>query len=487
MFAHLALALLAPLSAAPTPTSGSLTSALASIDADAICEDVAFLASDELEGRDSPSEGLRQAARYIRARLEELGWQAGARDGFFHTYELDGTRLDMERTSCVLRRDGREVPLEFGADWFISSSGVATLELSGDVVFCGNGSRDAFEAGELVDRWALVVDDGFDRQEMFSVLSRARRAGAAGLVLTPGPAYAGVEFGRRFRGVVEGARTGLLSRSRSWGRLMPFLYLSKAGAAKLGELLDRDGLAGLPVGEPLGIELANARQAEETVVELENVCGFWPGNDPDLADETIVISAHYDHVGLGSSGLIHNGADDNGSGSSTLLALASGLVEMGPQRRSVLLLWVSAEEKGLLGSRAWTLDPWLPNDARAICNINIDMVGRNAPDKLLITPSRDHEEHNGLVRLAEKLADEEGFPDLGDPKKGQCDTFWDRSDQKNFAENLGLPVAFFFSDVHEDYHQPTDDPDKIDCDKIRRTARLVLRMLDSLQADEIDL
>ncbi len=480
-------ALLLPTAPAAVPPSGTLASGLAAVDAEAICADVAFLASDELEGRDSPSAGLRQAARYIRTQLEELGWQAGARDGYFHVYELDGVRLDVEQSSCVLRDDEREVALEFGADWFVSTAGVTAVDLDGELVACGRGGREEFEDVELVDRWALVLDDGLDRQDMWSVFSRARRAGAAGLVVTPGPAYDGAPFRERFRGVVEGAPDGLLGRGRSWGRAMPLLYLSRDGAGHLRELLGGKDLAALPVGAGVGVRLANHRVAEDTTVELENVCGFWPGSDPELAAETIVISAHYDHVGLGSSGLIHNGADDNGSGSSTLLALARSLAEMGPQRRSVLLLWVSAEEKGLLGSEAWTLDPWLPADARAICDINIDMVGRNEPSKLLITPSREHEEYNGLVRIAERLADEEGFPELGDPDSGQCDSFWTRSDHKNFAENLGLPVAFLFSDVHEDYHRPTDDADKVDCDKIRRTARLVLRMIDALQADELDL
>jgi Zn-dependent M28 family amino/carboxypeptidase len=151
-------------------------------------------------------------------------------------------------------------------------------------------------------------------------------------------------------------------------------------------------------------------------------------------------------------------------------------------RRSVLLLWVSGEEKGLLGSQAWTKDPTLPAGSRAVCNLNVDMIGRNAPEKLLITPTKDLEEYNGLTRLAESLAPLEGFPVLG-----SCDEYWERSDHMSFAHNLGIPVAFLFADIHEDYHQPGDDPEKIDCDKIRRVARLLVRMLDGLQADTLAL
>jgi Zn-dependent M28 family amino/carboxypeptidase len=151
-------------------------------------------------------------------------------------------------------------------------------------------------------------------------------------------------------------------------------------------------------------------------------------------------------------------------------------------RRSVLILWVSGEEKGLLGSEAWTRAPTLAPGMRPVCNVNIDMIGRNAPDKLLITPTKELKEYNGLTRLAESFAPLEGFPVLGG-----CDDYWERSDHMNFAQNLGIPVAFLFSDVHEDYHEPTDDAEKIDCDKIRRVVRLVVRMLDGLQSDVLAL
>jgi len=217
-------------------------------------------------------------------------------------------------------------------------------------------------------------------------------------------------------------------------------------------------------------------------IEVENVAGFWPGSDPLLKDEVIILSAHYDHVGVDDEGRIFNGADDNASGSCGLLAVAEALRAYGPMKRSVLLLWVSGEEKGLLGSAAWTKKPTLAEGYRPVCDINIDMIGRNAPGKLMLTPSKALKEYNGLARLAESLGAEEGFPVME-----SADEYWQRSDHMNFAENLGIPVAFLFSDVHEDYHKPTDDADKIDCDKIRRVVRLVVRMLDGLQADQLSL
>ena len=298
--------------------SPALARALDSIEIDTLRADLGFLASDELMGRDTPSEGLRHAARYIRARLERLEFVPAGDEGYFDLYELPLAEL-----------------------------------------------------------------------------------------------------------------------SRGHGR---------SGRGGKGEL-----------------------------VELENVVGLWPGSDPEVKKEVIILSAHYDHVGA-RGGEIWNGADDNGSGTSCLLEVAEALAEYGPMRRSVLLLWVSGEEKGLKGSRAWTEDPTLPEGYRPFCNLNIDMIGRNAPDYLLITPTRQHRAYNGLTRLAEALAPLEGFPTLGN-----CDAYWRRSDHMNFADNLGIPVAFLFSDVHEDYHQPTDTIEKIDFDKVKRVTRLVVRMLEALQ------
>jgi hypothetical protein len=260
--------------------------------------------------------------------------------------------------------------------------------------------------------------------------------------------------------------------------LLPQVHLSLPAARRL---LASAGLERLPaVGTALELTVRDVRAGSGTIA-LENVCGLWPGSDPELAKDVIVLSAHYDHDGV-KNGVIYPGADDNASGSMGLLAVAEALAEYGPMRRSVLLMWVSGEEKGLWGSNAWTEAPVLPAGHRVVCNVNVDMIGRNAPGTLLITPTRSHKAYNGLSRLAERLAPLEGFPQLGD-----ADDYWARSDHMNFAVDLEVPVAFLFSGEHEDYHRPTDTPDKLDCDKIRRVVRLVVRMLDGLQGDVLDL
>ena len=285
--------------------------------------------------------------------------------------------------------------------------------------------------------------------------------------------------------VLRGTVSQYESRSQ---RTLPAIFLSRDAALALLEACpergDRPAANWRPdVGDDLALRVVERREGGGPTV-VENVCGLWPGSDPELRDEVLLISAHYDHVGA-RDGEVWNGADDNGSGSMGLLALAEGLRAFGPMRRSVMLMWVSGEEKGLWGSEAWARAPVLPAvlpGARAVCALNIDMIGRNRADELMITPTRHHRSYNGLTRLAEELAPAEGFERLG-----SCDEFWDRSDHASFSQHLRLPVAFLFAGIHEDYHEPTDTADKIDFDKVRRVVRLVLRMLDGMQADTLEL
>ncbi len=479
------------LAALPTPAAPrvaqdgrGLEAGLDAIRAERIRPDLVFFADDEMRGRDTPSAELRVAARFLRARLERLGFTpAGTGGDWFHTYGVNSKRIDVERSKAVAIGARERVEFTFGRDYFVYSlKHVFEHELSGPVVFCGGGGKDELKGLELDGRWALCVDDGE------SASRRARyveRAGAGGLIVLPDMRAGEDTFVARLARTSEAALAGSVSRStREREAPLPAVYLSLDAASRLRSLAGidvADGRATWPaLGTQLGVEFVE-RRAGGGVETVENVCALWPGVDPELARDVIIVSAHYDHVGAKGE-RVWNGADDNASGSMGLLALAEALRAYGPLRRSVLLLWVSGEEKGLWGSAAWTREPTLPEGMRAVCDLNIDMIGRNAPDSLLITPTAAHPAYNGLTRIAEELAPLEGFPVLGN-----CDPYWERSDHKNFADQLDIPVAFLFSDVHADYHQETDTADKIDYDKIRRVTRLVLRMLDALQTDDLDL
>jgi hypothetical protein len=445
----------------------ALERALASVRPTNLRADVTFLASDELEGRDTPSQGLRLAARYLRSRLERLGFLEGGDNGYFDEYLLTSTTLDTSQSRLTFTRGGAPQVLVFGQDYYFRG-GVQSQTWKGSLVAVGTGREEDFAGQDLAGRFAVVVSSREVRWPDRS--RRAAAAGAVGLITLPGAEDTEPEW---WLGQEAKSRSVEGSESRT---SLPSLWLSRKAARELlGDQLEpRRGELGV-VAEDHRVVGAEMRET------LENVCGFWPGSDARLAKEVLVLSAHYDHVGV-EDGVVYNGADDNASGTSGLLAVAEALASYGPMRRSVLLLWVSGEEKGLWGSAAWTKKPTLPEGFRAVANINIDMIGRNAPDKLLITPTRALKEYNGLARLAEALCGAEGFPALG-----SADEYWSRSDHMNFAVNLGIPVAFLFSDVHEDYHQPGDDAEKLDYDKVSRVVRLVLRMLDGLQADELAL
>jgi Zn-dependent M28 family amino/carboxypeptidase len=211
----------------------------------------------------------------------------------------------------------------------------------------------------------------------------------------------------------------------------------------------------------------------------ENVVGLLEGTDPLLKAEVIVLTAHYDHVGIGPNGAIYHGADDDGSGTSVLLEIAEAF-SLNPTRpkRSILFMAVTAEEKGLLGSQYYVQNPIVPL-AKTIANVNMDMVGRvdakyqaqKREDYVYVIGSdKISAAFDSLLkagnRESENLLLDYTYNDDADPNQ-----FYRRSDHYNFARN-GIPVAFFFTGVHEDYHRPTDTVDKILFDKTARIARL---------------
>lgn len=466
---------------------GSLDAALATVSADEIRADIFFIASDELEGRDTISGGQRIAARFIRSRLERLGVRPGGPGGgYFFEYPLYTQRLREKESYARFDAGDTKVELALGRDYYFSSGAPRDLELVGGIVFCGAGGKGELAKAQLEGKWALVLDDGGLVGDLERALVDAKALGA---LMTPAASFRGKDYAEKFSRSLQSftrgsARWPTKDNEKTGSSAPAFLYVQRGAVQRwLPELAA--GNENLPaVGTQLAGSFAHKRvfQGDNGKVMAENVCGFWPGNDANLAREVIIISAHYDHVGYSGGTEIHNGADDNGSGTCGLLALAEALSVHGPLKRSVMLMWVSGEEKGLWGSKAWTENPYLPEGHKAICDINIDMIGRNAPDYLLITPTSKRAEYNGLVKIAEKVAPLEGFPTLG-----SCDAYWSRSDHANFAQNLKIPVAFLFSAVHEDYHKPSDDPEKIDCDKIRRVVRTVMRMIDGLQETELKL
>lgn len=215
-----------------------------------------------------------------------------------------------------------------------------------------------------------------------------------------------------------------------------------------------------------------------------NVVALLRGSDPELRDEYVVLSAHFDHVGIGmpvDGDSIYNGADDNASGTAALLEVAEALAAL-PEapRRSMIFLHVSGEEHGLIGSRYYSDNPTVPI-SQIIANINVDMVGRNSPDSIVVIGKN----YSSLGPLSEKVGRD--HPEIGlviaDDIWPQ-ERFFYRSDHYNFAR-LEIPSIFIFAGVHEDYHAPSDEVEKIDAGKVARVAKLIFHtVLEIANADD---
>jgi Zn-dependent M28 family amino/carboxypeptidase len=222
---------------------------------------------------------------------------------------------------------------------------------------------------------------------------------------------------------------------------------------------------------------------EEVDHRPPNVAGIVRGSDPALRDSYVVVSAHFDHVGVGRPDArgdsIYNGADDNGTGTAALLELAQAFAAMPVKPgRSILLLAVSGEEKGLLGSAYYGDNPTVPREA-IVANINVDMIGRNAPDSIVAIGV----EFSSLGPLTQRIGVD--HPELGLTVSDDLwpeQNFFFRSDHYSFARHE-IPAIFFFAGVHEDYHRPSDTVDRIDGDKTARVTRLVLRLAHAIASD----
>jgi Zn-dependent M28 family amino/carboxypeptidase len=259
---------------------------------------------------------------------------------------------------------------------------------------------------------------------------------------------------------------------------IPLIFISKETAdAWLNGLPKRRKKRNYKVSEFKGELQINV---SDEIVSSENVLAFIEGSDEKLKNEIIVISAHYDHIGI-VNGEINNGADDDGSGTVSAMEIGEAFIQAkkegnGP-KRSILILHVSGEEKGLFGSDYYTRHPVYPL-SNTVCDLNIDMIGRVdethendsnyiyliGSDRLSMDLHRISEEVN---KQTKNIKLDYTFNSEDDPNQ-----FYYRSDHYNFAKN-NIPVIFYFSGVHEDYHKPGDDAEKILYGKMTNIAQLI--------------
>ena len=480
---------------APPPAASLITApeeAVKSITAHELEEHMRFLASDFMRGRDTMSNEIKIAAEYLAANVaaaggEPMGDQKDGKPTYFAKFPLERSAPEPEATKMrlIYEKDGtrREEPVAYGDDFKVLPTFIRTAEVEAPLVFAGYGlvneSKEVNDYKDLdVKNRIVLVFEGapegspISRNEanVFNKMGQAASRGALGLVLIKKPGSTDAENANS-GGAIRAFRPGRgvsLPRNDNQGG-MPVVTLEDRARDMLFGLGGIDGSA-LKNGVLVGLKMRIATQAKKESFSDNNVIAFFPGTDPEKRKEVIVFSAHYDHVGVNERGELFNGSDDNASGTSAILEIAEAFGTGPKPARSVAFLWVSGEEKGLLGSRWFSEHSTLPPDYKIVADINLDMVSRNEAKEIGITPSPKHPEYNTLVVAGEAAsAAEQVTP------KFNADEFFGRTDSYNFA-NKGIPVVFFFSGIHDDYHRPTDDTDKADFEKAARIARVAYRL-----------
>ncbi|RAK64067.1 M28 family peptidase [Hymenobacter edaphi] len=504
-------------SAAPAPAAddAAVTYAGTIIAAD-LRRHLGILASDAYEGRATGEKGQKMAADYLAARFRDLGL-TGPVPGGVSPYLQPFGLVRYAPDGAGQLRVGPQT-FQAGRDFLGFGPSPFRTETKADAVFLGFGieteqyndyqGRDVqgkdvvLLQGEPTDGRGRYLLSGTKQESEWSSTFRkaalARDKGARSVfIITFAPSAAFVpmaegmgealnEPGYELLQPVRQPLTGFMLTEAPPTGIGSYLTSLDLGAALLGagpEALGQYVLASYQTRQPPPHAFALRPFTvllPQTRLELasENVLGLLEGSDKK--DEVVVISAHYDHVGI-QHDTIYNGADDDGSGTSAVLELAQAFVKAkaeghGP-RRSILFLLNAGEERGLLGSDYYTGHPVVPLQ-QTVTDLNIDMVGRTdkrhaAADRYLYLIGAD-KLSSGLHALSEaanakyaKLKLDYFYNDPKDEEK-----LYYRSDHYNFARH-GIPVIFYTSGLHQDYHKATDDVDKIEFDKLADRARLV--------------
>lgn len=492
----------------------------ATISAQDLRKHLTYIASDSLEGRDTGSEGQRKAAAYISKHFANLGLEAIApqKDGSKGYYQKFDLYQKGWKDAYIKIGNKKK---EFFKDYYPNGLMSIPEEQSMSVVFVGYGIEQegyndykdinvegkavVFFDGEPKDKDGKYLftkadeksdgrhSDWVERAGLQKKINIALNHGAKMFfVISATDAQKFTSLAAERKAVLSRFNQLSFNASSSTEKATsnPTFFVSQEMAA---EMLDVKSSKLTKVVEEISEKKESSAskiksstisvKAErgEVPVETANILGFLEGTDKK--DEVVLITAHYDHVGI-QNGQIHNGADDDGSGTCAVLEIAEAFAKAkqagnGP-RRSILFMTVTGEEKGLLGSQYYTdKDPIIPL-AKTVCDLNIDMIGRidkqHAPKEeyvyLIGSDKLSSELHQISEDVNKKYINFDLDYTFNDPK--DPNRFYYRSDHYNFAKNK-IPVIFYFTGVHEDYHRPGDDVEKILFPKYQQITRLVFQ------------
>ncbi|WP_420438992.1 M28 family peptidase [Candidatus Palauibacter sp.] len=431
----------------------------ATITADDLRFRIGALAHDSMRGRATPSPELDKAARHIARRFEEFGLQPADGDSYLQEYPLTASRA--------------------------GSPGRQSLEIVGP----GGGTIDAADylpvpggRGQAAGPLAVVTPGGADPPTGAVAIMR----------VSSDDMRWGLES---VRGILDGGAVAVLLAldvaDDYFDGIRRFYARERLSVGMPEELgapvalvrthaLPEALRAALASGAGTNVWEATVRTHSEFREERAyNTIGWIEGSDPDLRGEFVVFTAHMDHVGVGrpvDGDSIYNGADDDASGTAAIIELAQAFASLEtPPRRSLVFMTVSGEERGLLGSAWYAENPLFPLGA-TVANLNIDMIGRNWRDTV-VAIGADESTLGATLRQTLRGHPELGLETIDDPWPEE--NFYFRSDHYNFARK-GVPILFFFTGTHEDYHGPNDEPDRILYDKTARIARLIFHLGQSI-------
>jgi len=497
--------LLLPATLLPAQTpSANPTDYARTIQATDLEKHLRIIAADDMQGRETGTPGQKKAAEYLAGQFAALGLKpiVKSEDGTL-SYLQPFNLYKKVWGDLYVKAGGKTYayPSDFALNGLLS----VPEETSYETVFAGYGIKagDYDDYANLnVTGKAVVLLEGAPSQEgaladwgrpdsWRTKAALAKDKGAAQVFIVSAESAEGYRQLLSQRTAMQGRfnRLSLKQNAEQLGSVGTFLINREIAAALLGtspakitQALEKAAKKNKPAAGSLkGGKISLKAERKEEIVQTENILGYLEGTDKK--DEVMVISAHYDHIGVNPDGQVNNGANDDGSGTVSVLEIAQAFVKakaegQGP-RRSMLFLLVTGEEKGLLGSEYYAdINPVLPL-AQTVCNLNIDMVGRvddlhrGKSDNYIYVIGSDklsselHQISENANRRYTMMELDYKYNEPTDPER-----IYYRSDHYNFAKNK-IPIIFYFNGLHADYHRPTDDVDKIDFSLAEKSARLV--------------
>lgn len=452
------------------------------VSTDDLKEYLSIIASDALEGRETGTRGQKMAAAFIAAHFQELGLAGPVAGSYYQPVELYSRAV----TEAYIK-SGETKFENFSGVVYSGSADTEGSEVSLPIVFIGNGTEADLGQVDVKDK-AVFFFSKETRLTGSKTIAAIREKGAKIIFVCNTETVADFEvLAGQMKSFTSGGRPSL-EKPKAPDNAGLFLVSPLSAEKILGTTLEK--LKKAAAEDPSKKALKKVKPSTVSykvattlkVLKTENVLGYLEGTDKK--DELVIVTAHYDHIGKlksGSGDLINNGADDDGSGTVSVMTIAKAFAQAkkdgkGP-RRSMLFMTVTGEEKGLLGSAYYSEHPVFPLE-NTVVDLNIDMVGRrdaehkDSPPFVYVIGSDKlsaelHTLSESINKTYTNLVFDYTYNDENHPTN-----LYKRSDHWNFAKK-NIPIIFYFDGIHEDYHKPSDEVSKIEFDLMTTRARCV--------------